>query len=372
MEGSVKVSIIIPCFNRLDRTVECWEALRETLPASLPSEVILVDNGSSDGTKEWLASLKSEPRLRIISNAENLGFSKANNQAAQQARGEFLVFLNNDTIPAKGWLEPLIDSLTNDSRIGIVGSKLIYPDGRVQHAGIIVRERVAGKAQLVCDHIHRLSRHDAPWVNQEREYQAVTGACLAIKRATFEQLGRFDEAFVNGYEDIDLCFRARESGLRVLYCPRSLVVHHESSTQGRFTNDERNTALFFQRWGARVASDENEIYAAAGRPNLDEIKSELKALRASFEKIQYFRAEENEPAASGWKSTWRKPILRWLGIAKAQRQTTSDIRAIRNTLLHLRRVTESMALLLDYYDMSSAARPPDGPASNDRADQFLQ
>ena len=360
MEASVKVSIIIPCFNRIDRTMECWQALRETLDGS--SEVIFVNNGSSDGTKTFLDQLQEEPHVVVIENAENAGFAQANNQAAARARGEFLVFLNNDTIPAKGWLEPMIEALTRDAKIGIVGSKLIYPDGRVQHAGIVVRERIEGKNQLVCDHIHRLSRHDAAWVNIEREFQAVTGACMALRREVFHSLGGFDQAFVNGYEDLDLCFRARAAGLRVVYCPRSVVVHHESSTQGRFESDQQNTALFTERWSARIASDENETYAAAGRPNLEEMRAELLAARQSLEKIVAPRSPDEG------KTGLQKILLRWFGPSKMERNLLADVRAIRNTLVHLRRVTESMAMLLDEQEI----KEPRKPEPDDRADQSLQ
>lgn len=354
MAASIRCSIIIPCFNRVDRTIECWRALQETQVANIPVEVIFIDNGSTDGTSEFLA--KTSPAI-VIRNEENLGFSKANNQGAARARGDVLIFLNNDTIPAQGWLEPLLDLLSKPE-IGIVGSKLIYPDGRIQHAGIIVRERIAGKTQLVCDHIHRLSRHDAPWVNVERDYQAVTGACLAIRRETFRKLGGFDEEFFNGYEDLDLCFRAREAGLRVVYCPRSLVVHYESSSQGRFQRDDHNTALFSERWRSRIASDEKENYATAGRPNLEEMRAELEALRRSFEKIQ-LRGDDKDHGVI------RKTLLRWLGISRTQRNLASDLRAMRNTLVHFRRVTESLALLFDHYEMSEATK------ADPRADQSL-
>lgn len=358
MESEVKVSIIIPCFNRVDRTVECWKALRESFVDPTPREVIFIDNGSTDGTSAFLADLEKASHARALRNRENLGFARANNQGAAHARGEFLVFLNNDTIPLPGWLEPMIRLLSDEPDIGVVGSKLLYPDGRVQHAGIIVRERAGGKTQLVCDHIHRLSHGDAPWVNLEREYQAVTGACLAVKRDVFRRLGGFDEAYFNGYEDLDFCFRAREAGLRIVYCPRSVLVHHESSSQGRFMSDDKNTALFSERWGSRIKSDENEAYAAAARPNLDEIKSELKALRASFEKIQSLHPGAADDTAGDWKRFFRKPILRWLGISRTQRKMAADIRAMRNTILHLRRVTESMAMLLDYHDVKEANASP--------------
>ena len=358
MEASVKVSIIIPCFNRVDRTSECWSALRPTLSAA--SEVIFVNNGSSDGTKSFLDQLRSESSVVVLENSENAGFAQANDQAAERARGQFLVFLNNDTMPTRGWLEPLLELLARDEKIGIVGSKLIYPDGRIQHAGVVVRERVAGRSQLVCDHIHRLSRHDAPWVNLERDFQAVTGACMGLRREIFHSLGGFDPAFVNGFEDLDLCFRARAAGLRVVYCPRSMVIHHESSSQGRFTSDDRNTALFTERWSGQIASDENETYAAAGRPNLEEMRAELAALRESIEKLAHVREESAE------EGVVRRTVLRWLGIARTQRNLAADVRAIRNSLVHLRRVTESLALLLDHREMSESAK------AEDRADQFLQ
>ncbi len=356
MEAAPKVSIIIPCFNRLDRTAECWPALQRSLGNGPASEVIFVDNGSQDGTAAFLDGLEKSSAARVLRNRENLGFAKANNQGKAQARGEFLVFLNNDTVPLAGWLEPLLRLLAQDPAVGLAGSKLLYPDGRVQHAGVIVREKIAGKNQLICDHVYRLSLAEAPWVNEQREYQALTGACLATRRAVFEQLGGFDEAYVNGYEDLDLCFRAREAGLKVVYCPASVLVHHESSTQGRNAFDQQNTARFFARWGDRIRADENETYAAAGRPNLSELRTELLALRAAFEKIQ---AAHPDPKPDERAGIFRRTILRWLGISQTLRTMKADIRAQRNTIVHLRRITDSMAMLLDYYESErESPRPP--------------
>jgi GT2 family glycosyltransferase len=371
MESEPKVSIVIPCFNRVDRTSECWRALEPSLPEERAVEVIFVDNGSTDGTSNFLSGLRGNSAVQVIRNAENLGFAKANNQGAAQARGEFLVFLNNDTVPLTGWLEPMIRVLENDPTAGLVGSKLLYPDGRVQHAGVIVREKIAGKSQLVCDHVHRLSQQDAPWVNIQREYQAITAACLAVRREVFHHLGGFDEAFVNGYEDVDFCFRARAAGLKVIYCPKSVLVHHESSTQGRKVFDEKNAALFSARWGERIRADEQEVYAAVARPNLNELRSELIALRASFEKIEASHPDQVEES----DGVLRRMVLRWLGISKTMRRMQSDIRATRNTMLHLRRLTEGMAMLLDYYELernAAEAEPAPRVTSLPRADLPLQ
>lgn len=200
-----------------------------------------MDNASSDATCQLWDSLPAE--IRSIRNAQNLGFARACNQGAQAAHGKHLVFLNNDTQVTTGWLEALLQTAHHPST-GIVGSKLLYPDGRIQHAGI-------GFINGLPDHPFRFAAADAPEVNQLRELDMVTGACLIIKRNLFLRLGGFDEIYQNGVEDVDLCLRAREAGYSVLYQPASVVYHHEGKSKGRFDKVKQNLQLFFQRWHNR-------------------------------------------------------------------------------------------------------------------------
>ena len=237
----VTCSIIIPVFNRVEFTKKCIEAILRNTPSEL-YEIIVIDNASSDETKMFLSNI--ENRIKIIYNETNIGFAKACNQGAKLANGEFLVFLNNDTIPVAGWLESMVAYAEKDDEIGVIGSKLLYPDGTIQHAGI---ELING----VPDHPFRNAPGDMPEANTMRELDMVTGACLLIKKEIFERCNGFDENYRNGVEDVDLCLKVRELGFKVVYNPQSILYHHEGKTAGRFDHVRENLELFFKRWGQR-------------------------------------------------------------------------------------------------------------------------
>lgn len=249
------VSIIIPVFNQLHFTKQCLQALFETLPSTIVTEVIVVDNGSSDSTDVYLRSLGEQ--VRVISNAVNLGFAKACNQGARAAHGEYLLFLNNDTVPQSGWLEPLLNAVQSGVA-DISGARLLYPDGRCQHAGIAFDERGLGY------HIFGGFPGDAPEVLERRQMQAVTGACLLLGKLLFEELEGFDEGFQNGCEDVDLCLRAGNSGKRVFYVPESVVTHHAEQTPGRKDYDIPNLEHFFRRWSGNIRQDDQQLYRRFG------------------------------------------------------------------------------------------------------------
>ncbi len=240
--GHPLVSIVIPVLNNLSYTQRCLEALFAH-SGDVPHEVIVVDNASSDGTRAYLKGLGG--RVRAVFNARNAGFAGANNQAATLARGRYLLFLNNDTIPQAGWLSELARLAEGDDRVGVVGSKLLYPDTkRVQHAGI---ELIDG----VPDHPFRGAAPDDPRVCRTRDLDMVTGACLMARKDLFDRLGGFDEGYVNGVEDVDLCLRVRDAGYRVVYCATSVVEHHEGRSAGRFDHVRENLQQFVARWQGR-------------------------------------------------------------------------------------------------------------------------
>ncbi|MBD0315194.1 MAG: glycosyltransferase [Nitrospiraceae bacterium] len=251
------VSIVIPVWNKMELTIQCLSKLAEATEG-MDYEVIVIDNHSTDGTPEFLNRLGGD--IRIIRNQENLGFAKACNQGARMARGQYLVFLNNDTIPMTGWLNALVAEAEAHAEVGIVGSKLLYPDGTIQHAGVAFHRSGLGPYHAYCQ-----APSDLPAVNRRRELQAVTGACLLIRRSLFEELGGFHEGFQNGFEDVDLCLRARQQGHLVIYQPSSVLYHLESQTPGRKLHDEDNARLLRERWSEQWwIADEDAIYYADG------------------------------------------------------------------------------------------------------------
>lgn len=249
-------SIIIPVFNKVEYTRDCLIALSENTDGE-NYEVIIVDNASSDGTREFLACLEGD--ITILTNEKNPGFAKACNQGAGIAKGRYLLFLNNDTIPQKRWLGEMLKVIDHDKGIAIVGSKLVYPDtGLIQHAGIVfgdIKEPY---------HIYKNLPAEHPAVNRLEEFQAVTAACMLIDKKVFLDAGMFDEMYINGYEDIDLCLKVRELGYKILYSPSSILCHAEFTSEGRTDCQNHNLDLFLKRWKQKIIPDENNYYARYG------------------------------------------------------------------------------------------------------------
>lgn len=249
----MKTSIIALTFNGLELNKKCINSILKNTDGNF--ELIIVDNASSDGTADYL-SLLSDKRIGVISNKKNVGFARGNNQGAKKAEGEILVFLNNDTEVTGGWLKSLQNALDSGD-VGIAGSKLLYLDGKIQHAGVVFSHKGMPR------HIYRRFDSNFPPANKEKEYQAVTGACLAIKKEIFDRVGGFDEKYVNGLEDVDLCFKVKKSGFKVMYCPKSVVVHYESVSKDRFKYLYRNIEYYQSKW-PDVKADEDEIYRQDG------------------------------------------------------------------------------------------------------------
>ena len=235
----MQLSFIIPLYNCLPLTQAMLASLRETLPSRLEVEIILVDDGSTDGTRAWLVNLPAP--CRIILNEKNLGFATACNRGAAVATGEFLFFLNNDLVLLPRWLEPMLAAFARFPAAGLVGNvQLNAATGAVDHTGIFFNH--LGKPA------HDTARPLPARLTGYREVTALTGACCALRRTTWSQLGGFDEGFLNGGEDIDFGLRARTAGLRHYIAVRSVVRHHISASAGRKLRDEENTARLVQRW----------------------------------------------------------------------------------------------------------------------------
>lgn len=241
------LSVVTPLFNCLAHTRAMVESLQRSMPRGVSHEVILVDDGSSDGTREWLAGL-GEP-FRVILNERNLGFGAATNRGAAAARGRILALLNNDLVLAKGWLQPMLRALYSlGPRAGIIGNlQLNAATLEVDHAGIFFNRK--------CKPAH--DRRDPGRAREllfpVRRAAAVTGACVLVRRDTWIRLGGFDEGYVNGCEDVDLCLRARSEGLVNAVALRSRVLHHVSASPGRKLRDEANTRRLVERWQGEIS-----------------------------------------------------------------------------------------------------------------------
>ena len=249
------VTIIIPVYNNFELTKKCIFSIYKNTQI-INFNIIIIDNASTDDTFNFFTSHEFK-NLKIIRNNKNEGFAFACNQAALLSSKAYLVFLNNDTEVSPFWVNHLIELASNDFRIGVLGAKLLYPDNSIQHAG------VAFSSQKV-HHIYRNFHHSHPAVNKQREFQAVTGACMLVPRKLFISLGGFDESFMNGFEDVDFCFRVRSKGAKIVYAPKCVVTHHESKTTGRHDHHAHNARLFATRWSNCIVHDIDYIYANDG------------------------------------------------------------------------------------------------------------
>ena len=218
-----RASIVIPVYNQAAHTLACLRALAEHPPAA-SCEILVVDDGSSDQTGDWMAQVSG---LHFHRRAVNGGFIAACNDGAERARGEFLVFLNNDTVPQPGWLDALLDTFRVRPDAGLIGAQLLYPDGRLQEAGGVVRND--GRA----DNIGRFQSPLHPVFSYLRQVDYCSGAAIAVPAALFAEAGGFDTHFSPAYyEDTDLGLRMRALGHEVLYQPEAKVVHLEGATAG--------------------------------------------------------------------------------------------------------------------------------------------
>lgn len=239
------VSIIIPAYNEFQYTYNCLMSILKNT-GDITYEVIIADDCSTDQTKNITDIVSG---IRVVTTRKNLRFLLNCNHAAKYAKGKYIVFLNNDTQVQENWLQSLVRLIESDERIGMVGSKLVYPDGSLQEAGgILWRDGSAW------NYGNRKNPEDSEY-NYVKEVDYISGAAIMIRRTLWNKIGGFDEQFAPAYcEDSDLAFAVRAQGYKVLYQPLSVVVHFEGISNGTDLSDGqkmyqiKNQQKLLEKW----------------------------------------------------------------------------------------------------------------------------
>jgi glycosyltransferase involved in cell wall biosynthesis len=254
------VSIVIPTRDQLALLKRCVESVRDRTDYQR-FEIIVIDNGSVEPeTLHFFETIESDGSVRILADRGGFNYSRLNNRAAREARGEILLFLNNDTeIEEAGWLTEMVSHAAR-GEVGAVGARLWYPDGTLQHGGVVLG--LGGVAGHAFPHIPRGHPGYFNRAVLQQNCSAVTGACLATRKSVFEELGGFDEENLGvTFNDIDFCLRLTRRGYRVVWTPSANLIHHESASRGhqrtREEQAEFERAVDYMQttWGAELMRD---------------------------------------------------------------------------------------------------------------------
>jgi glycosyltransferase involved in cell wall biosynthesis/molybdenum cofactor biosynthesis enzyme MoaA/tetratricopeptide (TPR) repeat protein len=309
-EREFACSIIIPLHDGAELTEQCLVKLGERTSV-VDFEVVLVDDASTDATPSLLESLRGD--VQVLRNPVRKGFAASCNAGARVARGRRLVFLSNATAVKEGWLGALTREVDADPTVQVVGSKLLYPNGTVRHAGIAL-SRILDRPY----EIYRRSPAWVPAVNHRRELQAVASDCLLVTREAFAAVGGFAEDLPLGFAAVDLCLKVRARGGRVVYQPRSTLYVLQSDDLERSLEDAKIAALLRQRWAETWMEDEDMIYiedgfvcreGSAGSQQAERLAVTLEDLPRSNEQRRWERVAEVQRRALAEGVAALKPLL---------------------------------------------------------------
>jgi GT2 family glycosyltransferase len=275
-----KVAVIVPFRDGATLLSMCVESLVRSA-GSVDWEAILVDNQSWEPeTLALLRTYEGMDRVRLLSFDRPFNWSAINNEAARETDADYLLFLNSD-VEARhdGWIEAMVEHAARPE-VGVVGARLLYPDDRIQHAGVVL-----GLGGGVAWHPFCFLPADQPGYFAQprvvRNWSAVTGACFMVRRSVFEQLDGFEEELAVAFNDVDFCLRARAAGLSIVYTPFAELYHHESASRGQTALEATETMFMFKRWSETIRSDPffNE--------NLDPMRAEYNVALLSQEVRQW-------------------------------------------------------------------------------------
>jgi len=251
--GNPSVAIIIPFRDHAQMTVQCLSSLAAS-PGYENFEVVLIDNGSTEPEIRALRGRFEQEGVSVLDYPDTFNWSVMNNIAASRCEADLLLFMNNDIeARTEGWLRALVELAQRDD-VGAVGARLLYPDGVLQHAGVVLGlGSVAGHlfAGMPVGRVGYMS-----WDRMVRPCSAVTGACMMSSRRAFEAIGGFDENLEVAYNDVDYCMRLADSGYKVLYTPHSELVHHESASRG-ISGFFHDIGYFLGKWPRERIMDDH-------------------------------------------------------------------------------------------------------------------
>lgn len=248
-----KVSIIIPNTDHVELLKNCIESILINTK-NVNHEIIIIEcKSTSEQIFTYYETLSNNEFIKVIVWDKPFNYSTVNNYAAERASGNVLLFLNNDTeVITNEWLESMLQHVLREN-IGAVGAKLIYPNNKIQHAGIIIG--LGGIAENLHKHYPKRSSGYMRRLSIVQNVSAVTGACMMIRKDVFNEVGGFDEEFALAYNDVDLCMKLREKGYLIIFTPYAELYHHESKTRGYEDTPEKKArfkkeaALFMKKWG---------------------------------------------------------------------------------------------------------------------------
>ncbi|MGB0370217.1 MAG: glycosyltransferase family 2 protein [Opitutales bacterium] len=243
----MEYSVVTALYNGLEYTKAYLKSLEETM-AGEDYELILIDDCSTDGTREFLETLRDRPKTKIFLNKENMGFARSNNYAASKAEGKLLLLLNNDIILTPGWLKPMHKAIRRKHRwmdhkrqVSVVGNiQKRMDDGQIDHAGVYL--------SIYTTPAHAFQNAETLPKEKYTPWAAATAACWLVEAEFFRSLGGFDERYVNGMEDVDFCLQALEKGRVAVVANQSIIQHAVSASRVGSIEDENNYRKLWEKW----------------------------------------------------------------------------------------------------------------------------